>query len=173
MAEVFVSFIHENQRVAEAVQSVLSGILNRRVFLSADNWQIFAGEVWLDRIKAELTEAKVVVLMLSALSVSRPWINFEAGAAWLAGKAIVPVCFEGLTKSSMPKPYSGIQGLDLLEDLNYLVRSVSHHLNPKAPTPELVFNHSRAYKTVEAATRGDDYLPHSIDEPWTTSALPD
>jgi hypothetical protein len=56
--------------------------------------------------------------MLSKASVSRPWINFEAGAAWLADKAVIPACFGGLTKGTrVPKPYSGIQALDLPTDL--------------------------------------------------------
>lgn len=117
MAEVFISLIYEEQRIAQAVQGYLKENLKDLgrpdVFLSADDWQVFGGEVWLDRIKQELREARVVILMLSSRSVQRPWINFEAGAAWLADKAVIPVCFGGLTKGNMPKPYSGIQGLDL------------------------------------------------------------
>ena len=140
MADVFISFIHEERRIAEAVQRLLQGHLQRLVpngvFMSADDWQVFAGEVWLERIRQELQEASVIVLMLSAPSVERPWINFEAGASWLAGKALLPVCFGGLTKGQMPKPYSGIQGLDLPDDWYYLLRSVQHHLDPTAlPLP--------------------------------------
>lgn len=73
MADVFISFIHEEQAVALAVQRFLSRYLQHTVFLSADEWQVFAGEIWLDRIKDELNEARVVVLMLSQRSVDRPW----------------------------------------------------------------------------------------------------
>jgi TIR domain len=110
MADIFISFIHEEEAVAVAVQQLLRAFLgNRNVFLSADEWQIFAGEQWLDRIKSELQPAKVVVLLLSPRSVQRPWVNFEAGAAWLTGKVIVPACFAGLSKGTLPKPYSNIQ----------------------------------------------------------------
>jgi TIR domain len=69
MADIFISFIHEEQVVAVAVQQLLRPFLgNRNVLLSADEWQIFAGEQWLDRIKAELQPAKVVVLLLSPRS---------------------------------------------------------------------------------------------------------
>jgi hypothetical protein len=139
MADIFISFIHEEQVVAVAVQQLLRPFLgNRNVLLSADEWQIFAGEQWLDRIKAELQPAKVVVLLLSPRSVQRPWVNFEAGAAWLTGKVIVPACFAGLSKSTLPKPYSNIQALDLPDDDYYLIRSVSHHL--KLPPPPPVFD---------------------------------
>lgn len=136
MADIFISFIHEEQAVAVAVQQLLRPFLgNRNVFLSADEWQIFAGEQWLDRIKAELQPAKVVVLLLSPRSVQRPWVNFEAGAAWLTGKVIVPVCFAGLSKGTLPKPYSNIQALELPDDDYYLIRSVSNHLKLPPPPP--------------------------------------
>jgi hypothetical protein len=53
----------------------------------------------------------------------------------LADKAVIPVCFGGLTKGTMPKPYSGIQGLDLPDDAYYLLRSVRHHLAPETMSP--------------------------------------
>ena len=138
MADIFISFIHEEQAVAVAVQQLLRAFLgNQNVFLSAE-WQIFAGEQWLDRIKAELQPAKVVILLLSPRSVQRPWVNFEAGAAWLTGKVIVPACFAGLSKGTLPKPYSNIQALELPDDYYYLIRSISEHL--KLPPVPPVFD---------------------------------
>ena len=138
MARVFISFVHEDEKVAESVQRYITEQLKLTgdVFLSSDQWQVFAGEVWLDRIKGELTEAEVVILMLSKRSVDRPWVNFEAGAAWLRDKPIVPVCYGNMTKGSLPKPYSGIQALDLPSEKYYMVCSVAHHLGIMAPPPE-------------------------------------
>lgn len=97
MARVFISFIHEEKDVATAVQKLIEKKLQgEKVFLSSDQWQVYAGEIWLDRIKDELNSAKVVVLLLSKMSVERPWVNFEAGAAWLSGKVIIPACYGGL-----------------------------------------------------------------------------
>jgi hypothetical protein len=136
MADVFISFIHEELRVAAAIQKLLEvAFSDRKIFLSSDEWQVHAGEIWLERIRQELTTAKVVVLMLSPKSVLRPWVNFEAGAAWLRDKAIIPACFGGLSKGSLPKPYSGIQALDLPADSYYLTTSVAHHVGTIAPPP--------------------------------------
>jgi hypothetical protein len=136
LAQVFISFIHEEKTVAVAVQQLLqSRLATRDVFLSADHWQVFAGEIWLDRIRAELMSAKVVILLMSAESVKRPWVNFEAGAAWLTDKALLPVCFGGMTRDRLPKPYSGIQALDLRTEFYYLVASVAHHLAMLPPPP--------------------------------------
>lgn len=134
--KVFISFIHEEASVATAVQKLIQKKLGKKAFLSSDQWQIYAGEVWLDRIRAELASAKVVVLLLSRTSIGRPWVNFEAGAAWLtAEKAIIPVCYGGLTKNTLPKPYSEIQALNLKQEGYYLVKSIAHHLGLPPPSP--------------------------------------
>lgn len=136
MAAVFISFIHEDQKIAEAVQALLREQLRTKdVFVSSDQWQVFAGEDWLHRIHGELGSAKVVVLLLSPRSVERPWVNFEAGAAWISEKPLVPVCFGGLSKSALPKPYSSLQALDLRQEPYYLVSSVAHHIGVSAPPP--------------------------------------
>ena len=143
MADIFISFVHEQKQVAEAVKLFLLQKLETKsdIFLASDMWAIYAGEDWLKRIKEELESAKVVLLMLSEEAVSRPWVNFEAGAAWLANKVIIPVCFAGLGVEGLPKPYSNFQGLSLEDDYGpyYLVTSIYHHLSPMtlAPPPFL------------------------------------
>jgi hypothetical protein len=77
--QVFISFVHEEQKLAEAVQKFIEEVLHVNAFVSCDKWAIFAGEQWLERIKNALESAAVVVLMLSRESVARPWVNFEAG----------------------------------------------------------------------------------------------
>lgn len=136
MGGVFISFIHEEQEIASCVQTFIRSVLGSDVgaFMSADTWQVFAGERWLERIVAELKNAQVVVLMLSPESVKRPWVNFEAGAAWINDSVIIPVCFGGLTKDALPKPYSSLQAVDLTEenDRYYLIKSLAHYLG-KSP----------------------------------------
>jgi len=137
MARVFISFIHEEAEYAEAVQAFIVQMLGAQAkpFLSSDTWQVYAGEKWLDRIMEELEGATVVILMLSETSVRRPWVNFEAGAAWTRKLVTIPVCFRGLGKGSLPKPYSSLQAVDLeiYDDHEYLARSVAHHLNVVEP----------------------------------------
>ena len=136
---VFISFIHEEERVASAVQALLREKLNNefRVFLSADRWQMRAGEVWLDRIRAELTEARVIVSLLSPRSIARPWVNFEAGAAWLGNKPIIPACFGGLERANLPKPYSDFQALDLRQHHYELVRDTLRWLTDDGRIPPI------------------------------------
>src|ERR1700732_2678865 len=93
MARLFVSFVHEDEKLAWAVQDLLQTELNlhEEVFLLSDKSQIYAGDLWLQKIKEALSAAEIVILMLSQRSVARPWVNFEAGAAGLGGKRAIPV----------------------------------------------------------------------------------
>jgi TIR domain len=136
MARLFVSFVHEDEKLASAVQDLLQTELNLReeVFLSSDKSQIYAGDLWLQKIKEALSAAEIVILMLSQRSVARPWaVNFEAGAAWLADKPIIPVCYGNLSKDALPHPYSAIQTLNLPSEAYYLLKSVNHQLNLVEP----------------------------------------
>lgn len=138
MAHVFISFIHEEIEWAECVQSFIRLMFGSTAepFMSSDKFQVYAGEKWLDRIMAELQGAKVVLLMLSENSVQRPWVNFEAGAAWTRNVVTIPICFGGLQKDNLPKPYSSLQAIDLesSDDHEYLARSVAHHLGIPEPS---------------------------------------
>jgi hypothetical protein len=139
LADIFISFIHEEKQIAEAVKAFLREKLEIQsdVFLASDMWAIYAGEDWLKKIKEELASAKVVLLMMSKEAVSRPWVNFEAGAAWLTDKVMIPVCFGGLHVGSLPKPYSNLQCVSLDDDHGpyYLTTSIHHHLKPNSLTP--------------------------------------
>jgi len=137
MSDVFISFIHEEKGYAEAVKEFLTRIFESNVtpFMSSDQFQVYAGENWLERIMGELKTAKVVILMVSRRSVSRPWVNFEAGAVWMKGIPIIPVCYGRLSVDDLPKPYSSLQAvnLDVYGDDEYFARSVAHHLGIEEP----------------------------------------
>jgi hypothetical protein len=125
--KIFISHIHEEQDVAAAVQKYIENMLDNKVevFRSSDRWKIRAGEPWLDRIRKELQESSIFILMLSAESVKRPWVNFEAGAAWISpDKLAIPVCFSGLTKGTLPLPYSILSAINLKEDYVHLISAI-------------------------------------------------
>lgn len=149
--EVFISFVHEDQEVAETVQNFIEAVLRVNTFVSCDKWAIFAGEHWLERIKNALESARVVVLLLSGDSMVRPWVNFEAGAAWLQGTVIIPVCFKNLKPSDLPKPYSSFQAIDFcgeMDDQYYLITSIAHHLGI---IPPVVGDPPEAYGKLQQA----------------------
>ena len=139
MARVFISFATEDQPVAEAVKREIENRLTLRgqVFMTSDRDQLVAGEDWFARIKKEIGLSEVVVLMLSRRGVARPWVNFEAGAAWLADKSLIPVCYGAMSINALPRPYSNFHALSLPEQADFLVESVAKHLGLAKPASTL------------------------------------
>jgi hypothetical protein len=143
MAEVFISYVHEDHDIAERIASFLRENGYRGVFFTGDYGILYAGEIWLERIREELSSAKVVLSLFSPHSIERPWVHFEAGAAWLASKVVIPVCIRGFTVNDLRIPYSGIQGVTLVDrgSAQYLLRSVWNRREGiallKGPPPSL------------------------------------
>jgi hypothetical protein len=123
---IFVSHISEESETAlqlkAAIEADFLGFVD--VFVSSDTESITAGEQWLASIDAALQEAGMLLILCSAASVARPWINFEAGAAWMRKIPLVPVCHAGLTPRDLPIPLSLRQGV-ALADANGLRRLYS------------------------------------------------
>lgn len=156
MAQVFISFVHEDERVAAAVQSYLAShlALGDSVFMISNQYQVVAGEDWLRRIRQELSSARVVLLMMSARSVNRPWVNFEAGAGWIMNKALISVCYGAMTKDRLPKPYSNFTALNLPGQEEFLLRSIATHLNmPKPSLLSKIMNEKTTPGTLESFTK--------------------
>jgi hypothetical protein len=137
VADVFISFIHLESNYADCVSAFLSGIFGDqiKVFQSSDRKAIYAGEEWMKKIFDALQNTKVLISMMSPESVTRPWINFEAGAAWMRGTPVIPICFNGLTIADLPKPYSSLQAVEVEdpEQCYYLADSIAHHLGLPQP----------------------------------------
>ena len=158
MPRIFLSFVHEDQAVAEAVQGVIKAFLDVDAFLSTDQSQVFAGDIWLEKIRQSLEDAEIVILMLSARSVRRAWVNFEAGAAWLTKKQIIPCCYGSMSKERLPHPYSAIQALNLSDQtFDYLLESICHHIG-------IDFSERMFRMQGVAFDRLVDALSHFVDE---------
>lgn len=134
---VFISYVHEDKDIAQAVQSLLSSTLNieKEVFLSADQTQVLAGHVWLDRIREALQSCELLLLLLSERSINRAWVNFEAGAVWLARKPVIPICIGRMLIEFVPQPYAGMQSVRLPSDAHYMLTSIHRHLALETEPP--------------------------------------
>lgn len=95
----------------EWIQKIFRGRI--RVFVSSDIRNIAAGDIWLNNIDNALTRARILIVLCSPYSVSRPWVNFETGSAWMKRIPVIPLCHSGQTAGSLPSPLLFFMGLDV------------------------------------------------------------
>ncbi len=111
---VFISHVEEEAELAHILKKHLTtsflGMV--QVFDSSETVSIAAGENWLRSIDGALRSMCVELVICSRVSVDRPWVNFEAGAAWMKKVSIVPVCHTGLHPRNLPMPYCVFQAVE-------------------------------------------------------------
>jgi len=103
---IFVSHVEEDSEVASEVKkwledNLLDGI---EVFVSSDKG-LAPGDKWEEIIIAKLQNCCIALVLCTQMSVRQPWINFEAGGAWVRGARVIPLCYHGQEKSTLPRRY--------------------------------------------------------------------
>jgi hypothetical protein len=110
---IFISHISAEAELAAYLKKRLSkDFKNVEVFVSSDGVSIELGKKWLEAVEKALSRATAEIVLCSKASVSRPWVNFEAGAVWLRGIPVIPVCHSGLAAQELPAPLSFLQGIE-------------------------------------------------------------
>jgi hypothetical protein len=113
---VFVSHVHEDAAVADYLRQRLSAAFLERIDVYVSSARVdHAGEDWLDGIEQALRDCSVLVALCTPSSITKEWVNFELGAAWMLGKPIVPACHGGLTPDDLPAPLSSLRAIELTE----------------------------------------------------------
>lgn len=135
--QIFISHISRETSLARALKErLVADFLGLPdVFVSSDRTTIEAGEKWLDEIETALKAADLVMVMASRESVGRPWVNFEAGAVWLRGIPLIPICHSGMVPASLPAPLSLLQGALITdpEGLQKIYDAVAKRLGVATP----------------------------------------
>lgn len=113
---VFISHVHEERGLGAVVKEWVDGVFDPygvTAFLSSDRRDLKAGERWRDVILQQMESAIAVVSLISPLSMARPWVNIELGAAWCRGLPVIPLCHSGQTLGGLPPPFGDFHGVDL------------------------------------------------------------
>ena len=133
---VFVSHVEEDAVVASKIKNwlednLLEGI---EVFVSSDKG-IKPGDKWEERIIEKLQNCNIALVVCTQMSVRQPWINFEAGGAWVKGARVIPLCYHGQRKEILPRPLSSLEALDLSEpdDVRELLNLIAKEAGLRAP----------------------------------------
>ena len=159
MADVFISHIEEEKAIASAVDRCLTQILAPcpapSIFVSSNIFKLIGGNKFEDKIVNELRACRVFVAMCSDLSFTKHWVHVETGAAWAMDKPVIPVCYGGKDKGTLPRPYSSFHAINLEDDLYSLIVAVSRTLGLLPPPPPPIYlsgeNFQRGYKIAEGS----------------------
>jgi TIR domain len=134
---IFLSHITVESRLADLIKTHLVrdfiGLVE--VFESSDRLSIPAGAKWLTEVMEGLKRADLHLILCSQDATSRPWIQFEAGAAHLREIPIVPLCHGGMTCAQLPVPLSEYEGIQASEPegLLALYRTIATALGSSIP----------------------------------------
>lgn len=139
---VFISHITEEKELAIELKHLIEesflGMLE--VFVSSDENSIGSGDRWLDNITEALKNCVIELILCSPESVKRPWINFEAGAGWIRGISVIPLCHSGMEMSRLPIPLNLLQAVKMSEisSLKLIFPVLATAIG--ATCPKIIFN---------------------------------
>lgn len=130
---LFLSVITEEKKLAHSLQSLIENAFpdNLDIFLFTHKNCLLLGTEWNDGIREGVLNANIMITLCSKVSINRPWIIFESGAAWLKGIPIVPYCHSGLALSELTHPLNRKQGgyLNNANDIEKLFFMISKLIN--------------------------------------------
>lgn len=140
--QIFMSYFGDEESDAEDIAEHLRSTFQREgleIFMASSLTSIAPGDAWEDKLIEKLGDADILVVLMSVDALSRPWINFEIGVAWVKETRILFFCHKGMTPSALPRPYSSLQAVDLNginheEKLGAVVKAVSAVLGIREPT---------------------------------------
>lgn len=138
---VFISHRSAEAPVAIALQKLIEpAFLNLiEVFVSSDDHSLDMGRSWVDGIKDALERCSVMLLICSPQSVTRPWLNFEAGAGWMRHVDVIPLCHSGMTISKLPLLFQLLHCGSATDeaDLRRMLTRVAKTLGSGTPQPDV------------------------------------
>ena len=87
-SRIFLSYVRADRTYALKLRSLLSQRPNLSIFTTET---LSAGEDWESKLKDELSQSDIFIVLLSSNSVDSKWVLHELGAAWALNKPIIPV----------------------------------------------------------------------------------
>lgn len=152
---IFVSHAVANKYIAQALAEALEAAREDvTVFLASRAGDIRADEDWLKGIERALKEADAYIILLTPESVLRPWVNFEAGAAWFFQRQLLFVRIQALSTEDIHLPI-GFRQVYALDDKEQLP-AVFSALGLSLSEPELVVGRLAEEASVAVATGSDE-----------------
>jgi hypothetical protein len=85
--DAFISYSSEDLALATEIAADLDARTMRTFLASRD---LAAGTVWTEEVRQALLASRVLLIVLTPNSATRPWVMCEVGASWALGKPLIP-----------------------------------------------------------------------------------
>jgi len=129
-------YISTDKLIAEIIKSQIDIVFSNKifVFVSSVLGVIRPGSDWLTDIKENLKKAIAVIVLITPISINRPWIWFEIGAFWskISDKKsrIYPVCVPEIELSKLPEPLNRLNAISLgdIEQINVFFKTLCEQI---------------------------------------------
>lgn len=124
--DVFLSYSSDDRDWASEIVAALK---DSGVSTWFDAHEIVPGDRWQPRLEEALRESRVLILIVSPKSLSRPWTFFEVGAAVADSKRIVPVLADDVDVSNLPpllQQYQSVKERSPREAARRVAEAVAH-----------------------------------------------
>jgi hypothetical protein len=137
---VFLSHAAKDQEIAIYLKKIIEQVIpGSDVFVSSDTDDLRPGDEWVKRIRENLREAKMLLLLASERGLARPWVWYETGSAWSREIRMIPCCFGKIRKNGLSAPFSSYQALNADEtgDFRSLLTEIGRELKMPVQLPEI------------------------------------
>jgi hypothetical protein len=130
---LFISHAAVDSEIALALKKAFSPAFpDIEIFVSSDPESLAPGDPWIDKILEALENTSLVLALTTERGLSRKWVWFESGRTWYSGVRLLTCSLGLVRKSSLPAPFSFIQGLNVDEasDLERLLKELATVFGP-------------------------------------------
>lgn len=107
MNNVFISYRRGDEDYAAAIREKFEHVKGRKLVP-----ELGPGEDWRERIRAAISDADSVVVLLSPGAAMSPWIGYELGLADAMEKRIVPVILGATEPADLPSDLAKVRVVD-------------------------------------------------------------
>lgn len=164
---VFISHAYADMELALILKRGFEAAFpSATVFDSSDPSSTQPREEWVRKVLEHLQRSALVIVVATERSIRRPWVWFEAGAAWGPQPNFVTCCVGAMHKGNLPAPFSNYTALSLTDarELELLFQEVALHFGEPSRLPDFDELRVRLGEIEESILRDQRALEDPLSE---------